>query len=485
MLQQRSSGQRDSKLSKLVAKRSPLDLAEYASPYEYATPPHLQLLNQKLMECVQKPNQRKLVSMPPRHGKSELTGRYFPAWMAGRFPGKEMILVSYEARFAGEWGGKAREVVEEFGPDLFGVYMDESQNARDNWRAGLPASQLQGSGSFASENISRLAGDQFVYFQMRTAGANGPITGKGAHVLIVDDPVKNAESVITDTSRDKMWDWWVSTAYTRLMKNGSAIVVQTRWHEDDLAGRLIEQSESGEEEWDIINLPAIAEDNDPLGREPGEALWPEMFPVERLEQIKTTQGPYWFSALYQGHPTPLEGGILKRDWMQHRYLEPPNMHRVVQSVDAAFKTGVGNDFSVISTWGTDSVDYYLLDVWRARVEFPDLKRAISDNFYKWNPSGVYVEDAAAGQSIIQEMQRETMIPVIPKPVWGNDISRATAISGMFQAGKVKLPMRAPWLAEWIEEHVGFPNAAHDDQVTSTYYALEELGLSGLPTMIFA
>jgi predicted phage terminase large subunit-like protein len=455
-------------------------LAEYASPYDYATPPHLKLLNRKLLECVEKPNQRKVVSMPPRHGKSQLTSCHLPAWMAGKYPGKEIILISYEARFAAEWGGKAREVVSEFGPDLFGVYLDEDNSARDNWRAGKPASQYH-----TDEAGGSWRGEQMLYFQMRTAGVGGPITGKGGHLVLVDDPVKNAESVLTDTSRDKMWDWWVSTAYTRLMKNGSAIVVQTRWHMDDLAGRLIEQTETGEEIWDVINLPAIAEDNDPLGREPGEALWPEMFPIERLEQIKTTLGPYWFSALYQGRPTPLEGGILKREWMQQRYLEPPRMHRVIQSVDAAFKTGVGNDYSVIATWGTDAIDFYLLDIWRKRVEFPDLKRAISDNFYKWNPSGVYVEDAAAGQSIVQEMKRETMLPVNAKPVWGNDISRATAVSGMFQAGKVKLPVRAPWLAEWIEEHVGFPNAPHDDQVTTTYYALEELGLAGLPTMIFA
>ncbi len=470
MLQQASSGPKDSKLARAFAKRSPLALASYASPYDYEEPPHLKLLNKKLLECAEKPNQRKVISMPPRHGKSELTGHYFPAWLAGKYPGIQVILISYEARFAGEWGGKAREVVEQFGPELFGIHMDDANNARDNWRAGKLMSSSQ---------------ERILYSQMRTAGVGGPITGKGGNVVLVDDPVKNAESVITDLSRDKMWDWWVSTAYTRLMPGGSAIVVQTRWHEDDLAGRLIEQTQTGEEMWDVVNLPAIAEDNDPLGREPGEALWPEMFPIEALEQKKRTLGPYWFSALYQGHPTPLEGGILKRDWMQSRYLEPPRMHRIVQSVDAAYKTGVGNDFSVIATWGTDAIDYYLLDVWRARVEFPDLKRAISDNYHKWNPSGVYVEDAAAGQSIVQEMQRETMMPIIPKPVWGNDISRATAVSGMFESGKVKLPVRAPWLAEWIEEHVGFPNAAHDDQVTSTYYALEELGLAGMATMVFA
>lgn len=458
------------------AKASPLALAAYASPYPYATPPHLQLLNTNLVRAAREPNVRLVVSMPPRHGKSELTGHYMPAWYVGKYPGREMILISYEARFAAEWGGKAREVVTEFGPPIFGIHIDDANSARDNWRAGKPRAM--------AGNTSHWESADFAYSIMRTAGVNGPITGKGAHILIVDDPVKNQDDVMTQNAREKSWNWWRSTAYTRLMKGGSAIVVQTRWHMDDLAGRLIEQSENGEEHWDVINLPAIAEENDPLGREPGEALWPDMFPIERLEQIKAVLGPYWFAALYQGRPTPLEGGILKREWMKNRYKDPPAMQRVVQAVDAAFKTGIGNDFSVIATWGTDGINYYLLDIWRARVEFPELKAAIRDNFYKWNPSGVYVEDAASGQSIIQEMQRETMIPVIGKPVMGNDISRAHAISGIFEAGKAKLPMHAPWLAEWIEEHVAFPNHTHDDQVTTSYYALEELAYMGVPIMEF-
>ncbi len=418
------------------------------------------------------PDQRIIVSMPPRHGKSELTSHYFPAWYLGRHPGHEVILVSYEERFAASWGSKARDVMREYGPELFDQHLDPLQDARDHWRAAKP----QPRDDYGHERM--------LYSQMYAAGANGPITGKGANMLLIDDPVKNADTVKTDNARDAMWDWWRSTAYSRLMPHGSAIVVMTRWHEDDLAGRLIEQSAQGEEHWDVINLPAIAEENDPLGRTEGEALWPERYPIERLEKIKTVQGPYWWNALFQGHPTPLEGNILKREWMNNRYKEPPSMIRIIQTVDAAFKTGVGNDFSVIATWGTDGINYYLLDLFRAKVEFPELKQAIRDYFYKWNASAVYIEDAAAGQSVIQEMGRESMVPVVAKPVMGNDLQRAHAISGIFQSGKVMLPLYAPWLADWIEEHVAFPNAAHDDTVTTSYYALEELAYLGVPVMEF-
>jgi len=435
------------------------------------------LLNNLLVRCVKEPNLRYVISMPPRHGKSELTSLYFPAWVVGKYPNKQVMLISYEANFAAEWGGKARDVIGEFGPSVFGSHGDPENWARNNWRAGRPRPEhLRGQMYDRSE--------QFAYSYMRTAGAGGPITGKGATTLIVDDAIKGPDDVATPEARDKMWDWWHSVAYSRLMPGGSAIVIATRWNQDDLSGRLIEQGKNGEDTWVEINLPALAEDNDPLGRQPGEALWPEQWSREALLAIKKSKLPYWWTAMYQGRPTPLEGALFQRAWMQHRYREAPRMQRVIQSVDAAYKTGVGNDFSVIATWGTDGVDFYLLDIWRQRVEFPDLKRAISDQFHKWNPSGVYVEDAASGQAIIQELQRSTMMPIVKKAVWGNDMQRATAVAGMFHAGKVKLPQQAPWVAEYIEELVGFDNAPHDDQVAATYYGLEELGLAGLPILEF-
>jgi predicted phage terminase large subunit-like protein len=209
-----------------------------------------------------------------------------------------------------------------------------------------------------------------------------------------------------------------------------------------------------------------------------------MFPPEVLEQIRRTQGPYWWAAMYMGRPTPLEGGVLKREWMNNRYSVLPAMQRVIQTVDSAAKAEEHNDYSIVATWGTDGVDFYLLDVWRAKVEFPELKRAVSDQFVKHQPSAVYVEDASSGMSLLQEMQRETMIPVIAQQTISNKLGRVHAVSGLFQSGKVKLPRRAPWLAEWIEEHTSFPNGAYDDQVDTTAYALHELCYQGSPVMVF-
>lgn len=317
---------------------------------------------------------------------------------------------------------------------------------------------------------------------MRTAGAGGPITGKGAHLLIVDDPVKNAEDANSETMRERTWDWWLSTAYTRLEPDGVALVIQTRWHEDDLTGRLIAEMESGGESWVVLNLPALAEAEDLLGRRVGDALWPERYPQERLKQIEQTVGPYWWYALYQQRPTPLEGAILRRAWMQRRYVTLPAMERIIQTVDTAAKIGQENDYSVISTWGTDGISYYLINVARGKWEFPELKRQIVQQFHQWQPSGVYVEDASSGESIIQEFARETMIPVIgTKPV-GRKETRVHAVSGLFASGKVKLPATSPWLADWVAEHLRFPNATHDDQVDTTSMALAELAYRSVPIM---
>jgi predicted phage terminase large subunit-like protein len=445
------------------AAYSPAGLARYASPYPYVIAPHLRFLNRKLLETVYGHTKRLVISMPPRSGKSELISHYLPAWYVASFPNRQVILAGYETTFAAEWGGKAREVIVEHGPEVFGVTVDEHNSARNNWRVK-----------------HKMA----AYSVMRTAGLGGPLTGKGADMLVLDDPVKNADSVLSQNARDRMWDWWVSVAYTRLQKGGTAIVVGTRWHEDDLIGRLIRQRDEGEEDWEVLNLPAIAEPGDPIGRTEGEALWPEMFPPEVLGQIRRTQGPYWWAAMYMGRPTPLEGGVLKREWMNNRYSAPPAMQRVIQTVDSAAKSGEDNDYSIVATWGTDGIDFYLLDVWRAKVEFPELKRAVSDQFIKHQPSAVYVEDASSGMSLLQEMQRETMIPVIAQQTISNKLGRVHAVSGLFQSGKVKLPRTAPWLAEWIEEHTSFPNGAYDDQVDTTAYALHELAYQGSPVMVF-
>ncbi|HUE74827.1 MAG TPA: phage terminase large subunit [Pirellulaceae bacterium] len=224
-----------------------------------------------------------VVSMPPQHGKSELCSKYLPAWYLGTFPDRRVILTSYEADFAGTWGRKARDLLDQWG-HLFGVAVSKRSSSVHRW-------DLEG----------REGG-------MTTAGVGGPITGRGAHLLVIDDPIKNDEEARSATHRQKQWDWWQSTASTRLRPGALMVVIQTRWHRDDLTGRLIREAQTNGQRWRVVKLPALAEAHDPLGRSPGEALWPEVYTAEKLQQIKNSRTNYYWRSLYQQDPLA-EGGL--------------------------------------------------------------------------------------------------------------------------------------------------------------------------------
>ena len=247
---------------------------------------HLEILNGALLSVAERRIRRLLVTMPPRHGKSELASRYLPAWYLLVRPEHRVILASYEADFASSWGRKARDVVEELGPH-FGVVVNDASSAANRW------------------DIKDQEGG------MVTAGAGGPITGRGADLFIIDDPIKNAEDAMSPTIRAKIWDWYLSTAYTRLEPEAVMVIIQTRWHSDDLAGKLL-QHEPGL--WHWLNLPALCTGDDLLGRARGEALWPERYSAEALAGIRGTIGARWFEALYQQKPLTEQGNMFKREW---------------------------------------------------------------------------------------------------------------------------------------------------------------------------
>ncbi len=434
-----------------LAQATPAGLAYLASSGHWRYAPHLRLLSQQLWRVAAGHVRRLMVFMPPRHGKSELVSHYFPAWYLGTRPNRRVILTSYEADFAASWGRKVRDVLVAYGPTVYGVRVRADSSAANRW------------------DLADATGG------MVTAGVGGPITGRGSHVLIVDDPLKNAEEAQSATMRERIWEWWRSTAYTRLEPNGAAVLVMTRWHEDDLAGRLLAEMAGGGEQWEVLSLPAIAEEvDDVLGRQPGEALWPERYDRRELARIRANVGAAWWAALYQQHPSPTSGGTFQRSWLGARYTVPPHLTSIIQAVDTAFKTGVASDYSVIATWGTDGRNYYLLHVWRDRVQYPDLKRALLDQYHAFRPDLVLIEDAASGQSVIQDLRAQTHLPIIAIPARGSKQSRADAVSPLFEAGRVYLPEQAPWLGDWIEEHVSFPRGAHDDCVDTTAIALQRL-----------
>lgn len=392
---------------------------------------------------------RLMVFMPPRHGKSELTSRYFPAWYLGIFPDRRIILASYEADFAASWGRKARDLLEEHGRSLFGVTVSSASSAASRW------------------DIQGYEGG------MVTAGVRGPITGKGANVAIIDDPVKNDQEAMSKTYREAAWDWYRATFSTRIQEDGAIILIMTRWHEDDLAGRLIKAQEEGGEKWEVVNLPALAEKNDMLGRQPGEPLCPELFSKETLKETETRLGSYWWNALYQQRPSPQEGGILKRNWWKFYRQAPQQFDEVIQSWDMSFKETDDGSYVVGQVWGRKGADKYLLDQVRDRMDFPSTVVAVRTLSAKWPMARAkLVEDKANGPAVISTLKKEIpgLIAVQPQ---GSKEARASAVSPDIEAGNVYLPdpSTAPWVHGFIEECAAFPNGANDDQVDAMTQAL--------------
>jgi predicted phage terminase large subunit-like protein len=247
------------------------------------------------------------------------------------------------------------------------------------------------------------------------------------------------------------------------------VLTCTRWHEDDLAGRLLQQDPKG---WVVLCLPAIAEVDESF-RRAGEALWPGRYSLAVLEQIRAVIGGGPFASIYQQHPSAAEGSIFLRAWW-HFFREPPFFKRIIQSWDTAYQANASSDFSCCTTWGFADSGYYLVSCWRGRVEFPELKKRMKWLADEWNPAQILVEDRASGQSAIQELKYATTLPIIPIKVDRDKESRARASTGVIEAGKVFLPESAPWLNDYVDELAAFPNGVNDDAVDSTSQALNYL-----------
>ena len=386
---------------------------------------------------------RLMIFLPPRHGKSLLTTHMFPAYYLGRHPDRSIITATYGQDLADDFGRKVRNTVcDPLHQMLFSncKLMDDASSMR---RFGTTA----GGSYFA-------------------VGKGGSITGRGADLVIIDDPIKDREEAQSEVLRRTLYEWFCSVIYTRLQPGGAICIVQTRWHEADLAGMLLSNNPG---EWEILSLPAIAE-TDEAFRRAGEALWPEQFPLPALETIRAAVGGSTWASLYQQRPTAAEGTVFKREWWRF-YEQPPQFTRIVQSWDTAFKTGSDNDYSVCTTWGVASFGYFLLGFWRGRVEFPELKKQMATQAEVWRPAQILVEDQASGQSLIQELKWQTALPIVAIRPDRDKLSRAQAATPMIEAGKAYLPQGASWLHQFLDELASFPTGVHDDVVDSTTQAL--------------
>jgi predicted phage terminase large subunit-like protein len=388
-----------------------------------------------------------MVFMPPRHGKSLLTSEIFPAWWLGQYPEKYVIAASYAQELADDFGRKVRNNCKS--PQHEALFPEFS--LRDD-----------------SQAVSRFHTSQNgVYYAV---GAGGAVTGRGAHLLLIDDPTKGREDAESEASRRHLKDWYTSVARTRLMPNGSIVIILTRWHQDDLAGWLLR--EHAHEGWEVVNLPAISEgEGDALGRPEGEALWTEAYPLSELETIKRSIGSRDWAALYQQRPAPQQGGLVKTAWFRRYDAPPAHPRRIIQSWDTGLKAAEVNDPSVCTTWAETDTGVYLLDVFVKRLEYPDLRRMAESLAIKWFPTIILIEDKASGQSIVQDLVASTRLPVLPIEPKGDKVVRLMAVSAQIESGRVYLPNAAPWLADYEAEMSSFPNAVHDDQVDSTSQAL--------------
>ena len=447
---------------------TPISLARRITRPPILWPDHLHFLARRLATVFDGKPLRLIVQMPPRHGKSETASHWFPVWALTWRPQTRIILASYEADFASMWGRKVRNTMNDHAEAL-GVELTDDSSAANRWETSA------GGG-------------------MVTAGVGGPITGRGADILLVDDPVKNAEEAGSQTYRDRAWEWWQTTAYTRLEPGGSAILIMTRWHEDDLAGRLI--AGGG---WEVISFPAIAgSDGDDLGRKPGEALWPQRYDVPAMASIRAAVGSHAFSALYQQRPTPAGGGLFKRDWF--RYYGDSGEHyslagadgrpsrRVLKSecwrfitCDLALTTKTYNDYSVYQVWDVERVQVsekdgvcggamFLVEQWRERQEAPYVEDALRAALERFRPLFIGVEDNSNfDTSVIQRFRRDGL-PVRPVKPDRDKITRATTASVWMENQKICFPRGSPWLDLLEHEILAFPSGEHDDMVDCLAYA---------------
>ena len=308
----------------------------------------------------------------------------------------------------------------------------------------------------------------------------------GADFAIIDDPVKNFQEACSETSRNAIWEWYTSVLYTRLSPNARILIIMTRWHEDDLVGRLINRQEDEYgDRWRVISFPALAEEGrgdrhkEDL-RQEGEALWQGRFDIDRLTRIKVAVGSYNWSGLYQQRPSPAEGAIFLRHWWR-QYNENPQqlgygMEEIIQSWDLTFKDSKGTDYVVRQVWGKRGADCYLLDQVRARMDFPATLKAVRALRAKWPQARkILIEDAANGPAVIATLKREIpgLIAVRPE---GGKVARAHAVTGLIEAGNVYIPSSetCAWVGDYIEECSAFPNGANDDMVDAMTQALNRL-----------
>ena len=397
---------------------------------------------------------RLIINMPPRHTKSEFASYLLPSWFLGKYPDKKIIQTSHTAELAVGFGRKVRNLVDS-----------------DRYKDIFPQVALQADSKAAGRWATNYAGEYFAI------GVGGAVTGKGADLLIIDDPHSEQEATLAETNPeiyDKTYEWYTSGPRQRLQPGGAIVIVMTRWSKKDLTGQVLKAAaQRSGEEWEVIEFPAILPS--------GKSLWPEFWRVEELEALRQELPNGKWMAQYQQEPTSDVSAIIKREWWRVWEKEsPPFCSYTIQSWDTAFLKSERADYSACTTWGIfehpddtgkEQSNIILLNAFKKRMEFPELKEAAMEEFKYWNPDSIIIEAKAAGSPLIFEL-RSMGIPVQEfTPSKGNDkIARLNAVADIFASGRVWVP-NTHWAEELVEEVASFPSGEHDDLVDSMTQAL--------------
>ena len=451
---------------------TPLDAARTLTPDKSMQTPALQLIDDFLMRAYATPNFRGIISMPPQNGKSERVSKMFPAWVLSQNPDTRIVIASYQQQIAERITNELRAAIKNNGH-----------------KAGLTI------GGKDTEKEWRIRGHRG---GILAASVGGSLTSRSADVLIIDDPVKGFEEAMSTVYQERAWRWWTGTARTRVQNGGPVIVVLTRWHDNDLAGQLMRANPGT---WEFLRIPAQADhrpehgESDPLGREPGEFMQSvQGFDTEGWEQVKREVGPKTWASLYQGMPSPDDGGIFPGEWA--RYEQPmwtvePNGartvpgigradHELVQSWDMAFTGADGSDYVVGQVWLRVGSQAYLLDMVRERLNFTQTVQAVLAMTAKW-PQAVakYIEQAANGFAAINSLQQQGVNGVIPVRPEGSKVARANAVSPFAFSRDIILPAAhlLPNVGELLEELKLFPASSHDDSVDALTQGVNQLLLN--------
>jgi len=436
-------------LTQDLAKNSFLDFVKHVYPGYKVGPHHLKLA--QIFEDIAKGlKKRVIVNIAPRHGKSELISYLAPAWFLGKHPEKKIIMSSHTADLAVNFGRRVRNLV-----------------GSESYRDIFPQIELQADSKSASRWGTNFNGEYFAI------GVGGALAGRGADLFIIDDPHSEQEA---KTGRPDVflpaWEWFQSGPLQRLMPGGAIIVVMTRWSKLDLTGQIVSQMnrEDGVDKWEVVEFPAI-KDND-------EALWPEFWPVEELLAKKAALDVRYWNAQYMQNPTSEEGALIKREWWKIWDREDaPQCDFIIMSLDAAQETNNRSDYNALTTWGvfyneeTNNHAIILLNSIKKRMEYPDLKKMVLEEYKEWEPDAFMVEKKSNGSPLYQEFRRMGLPCQEFTPGKGQDkIARVNAVSDLFASGIVYAPDRR-WAREVIEECNDFPSGANDDLVDSTTLAL--------------